>query len=103
MASVHFERPGLMVMDMQNDFCRTDGVFARNGFSVTAIERIIPAIKRVMQTCKELHIPIIASKLTILTDLDGKSMGLGHLKALRPFLAEETVLTCLLILGNWRQ
>ena len=76
-------------MDMQNDFCRTDGVFARNGFSVTAIERIIPSIKRVMQTCKELHIPIIASKLTILTDLDGKSMGLGHLNALRPFLAED--------------
>lgn len=89
MSTGHFEKPGLMVMDMQNDFCRTEGVFARNGFSVEAIERIIPSIKKVMQACKKLRIPIIASKLTILTNLDGESMGLGHLKTLRPFLAED--------------
>lgn len=79
----------LMVMDMQGDFCDRDGVFARHGFDPTGIERIVPNIARVMQACKSRRIPIVATKLTILTDLDGKAMGLGHLKDLRPFLAEE--------------
>jgi len=88
MEAVSMERPGLMVMDMQNDFCRHDGVFAQHGFGVEPIERIIPNIKKVMEVCKRLRVPIIASKLTILTDLSGKAMGLGHLRTLRPFLAE---------------
>lgn len=79
----------LMVMDMQRDFCSRDGVFARNGFSVEAIEAIVPRIVRVMEACHRHRVPIIASKLTVLTDLDGKAMGLGHLAQLRPFLAKE--------------
>lgn len=81
-------RTVLMVMDMQRDFCRRDGVFARNGFSVEAIQAIVPAVARVMHECRRRRIPIIASKLTVLEDLDGKAMGLGHLATLRPFLAE---------------
>lgn len=79
----------LMVMDMQRDFCDRDGVFARHGFDVTSIERVIPSIARVMQACKARRIPVVATKLTILTDLDGKGMGLGHLRDLRPFLVDE--------------
>lgn len=84
-----FERPGLMVMDMQNDFCGREGVFARHGFPVDSIERIVPRIRTLMELCKDLKIPIISTKLTILTDLSGNAMGLGHLRTLRPFLAEE--------------
>ena len=83
------ERPALMVMDMQNDFCKRDGVFARNGFSVDAIEVIIPHIKKVMDECINAGIPVLASKLTILEDLKGNGMGLGHLRELRPFLVKE--------------
>jgi len=79
----------LMVMDMQNDFCSRDGIFARNGCSVDAIEKITPNIKRAMHAARDRRIPIIASKLTILEDLDGKAMGLGHLRKLRPFLVPE--------------
>ena len=78
-----------MLMDMQNDFCKRDGVFARNNFSVDAIEEIVPRIRRVMEACLSARIPIVATKLTILTDLDGKAMGLGHLRTLRPFLIED--------------
>ncbi|MGH7264275.1 MAG: isochorismatase family cysteine hydrolase [Candidatus Rokuibacteriota bacterium] len=79
----------LMVMDMQRDFCSRDGVFARHGFRVDAIEAIVAPIARVMHECRQRRIPILASKLTVLTDLDGKAMGLGHLAHLRPFLARE--------------
>lgn len=82
-------RTVLMVMDMQNDFCRRDGVFARHGLKPDAIEPVIPRIARVMEACRRRRVPIIASKLTILTDLDGQAMGLGHLAHLRPFLAQE--------------
>lgn len=83
------KRTVLMVMDMQRDFCDRKGVFARNGFRVDAIEAIVPRIRRVMRECRRRRIPIVASKLTVLTDLDGKAMGLGHLAHLRPFLAGE--------------
>ena len=79
----------LMVMDMQNDFCSREGVFARNGFGVEGIEAIVPSIKAVMDACLGTRIPIVATRLTILEDLDGKAMGLGHLRTLRPFLAGE--------------
>ncbi len=98
MAGEAFERPGLMVMDMQNDFCHRQGVFARNGFSVDAIEEIAPRIKVVMDLCKELRVPIIATKLTILTDLSGNAMGMGHVRVLRPFLVEDGFRA-----GSWGQ
>jgi ureidoacrylate peracid hydrolase len=79
----------LMVMDMQRDFCDRDGVFARNGFDVSSIEAIVPAIARVMQACKARRIPTVATKLTVLLDLDGRPMTLGHLNELRPFLKTE--------------
>lgn len=82
-------RTVLMVMDMQRDFCSRDGVFARNGFAVDAIEAIVPRIARVMQECRRRRLPVVASKLTVLQDLDGQAMGLGHLATLRPFLAGE--------------
>lgn len=83
------QRVVLMVMDMQNDFCDRKGVFARNNFSVAAIDAIIPNIKRVMEAAKTKKIPIVATELTVLEDLDGKAMGLGHLLKLRPFLVQE--------------
>ena len=79
----------LMVMDMQRDFCDRDGVFARNGFDVSSIEAIVPRIARVMQACKQRRIPTVATKLTVLLDLDGQPMTLGHLNQLRPFLKTE--------------
>ncbi|MBI2166470.1 MAG: cysteine hydrolase, partial [Chloroflexi bacterium] len=79
----------LMVLDMQNDFCSKEGVFARNGFDVGPIEPIVPRIARVMIACRQKHIPIVASQLTVLEDLEGKAMGLGHLRTLRPFLQKD--------------
>jgi len=79
----------LMVMDMQADFCDRTGVFARHGFDVSGIDEIVPRIAEVMRACRTAKIPIVATKLTILEDIDGTAMGLGHLQHLRPFLADE--------------
>ena len=82
-------RTVLLVMDMQHDFCDRSGVFARHGFDVSVIEAIVPRIAEVMRACNAARIPIVATKLTILQDIDGTAMGLGHLRQLRPFLALE--------------
>jgi nicotinamidase-related amidase len=79
----------LMVMDMQRDFCDADGAYARHGFDVSPVAPLIPRIARVMEACRARRVPIIATQLTVLTDLDGKAMGLGHLRQLRPWLVEE--------------
>jgi len=83
------QRTVLMVMDMQHDFCDRSGVFARHGFDVSGIDEIVPRIAAVLLACRAAKIPIVATKLTILEDIDGTAMGLGHLKHLRPFLADE--------------
>lgn len=83
------ERYALMLMDMQNDFCRPEGVFPRHGLDPSAISPIIPRIRRVMGSCRRRRIPIIASQFTVLTDPQGQAMGLGHVRALHPFLERE--------------
>lgn len=83
------QRTVLMVMDMQRDFCDADGAYARHGFDVSPVEPLVPRIARVMGACRARRIPILATQLTILTDLDGRAMGLGHLRELRPWMVDE--------------
>jgi nicotinamidase-related amidase len=91
-------RPVLMVMDMQRDFCDPEGAYARHGFDVRPVEPLIPRIARVMEACRSLRIPIVATQLTVLTDIDGKAMGLGHLRELRPWMVDEGFRA-----GSWGQ
>lgn len=86
---MNLSRPVLMVMDMQRDFCDPDGAYARHGFDVAPLAPLIPRIARVMDACRARRIPIVATQLTVLTDLDGKAMGLGHLRHLRPWMVDE--------------
>lgn len=82
-------RTALMVMDMQRDFCDADGVYARHGFDPSPVQPIVPRIARVMDACRARDVPIVATKLTVLTDLHGNAIGLGHLRELRPFFVQE--------------
>lgn len=79
----------LMVMDMQRDFCDSDGAYARHGFDVTPAQPLVPRITKVMEAFRARRWPIVATQLTILTDLDGNAIGLGHLRELRPWMVTE--------------
>jgi ureidoacrylate peracid hydrolase len=79
-------KTGLLVMDLQRDFGDDDGAFVRNGFSNHSIKKIVPRVAKVMTACRGARIPIIATRLTILTDLDGRPMGADHILKMRPFL-----------------
>lgn len=82
-------RSCLLILDIQNDLCHDDGVYAKNGLSASNIKTIIPNITEVMHFCHKIKIPIIASKLTILTDHKEQAIGLGNLGKMRPFLESE--------------
>ena len=78
-----------LLLDMQNDLCHSDGIYARNGLSASNIDEIIPNLSEVMHFCHKNQVPIIATKLTVLTDKNNKGIGLGSLLRLRPFLEHD--------------
>src|SRR5689334_4586893 len=82
-------RTALIVELMQNDACHADGIYARNGVSPAPMAHIVPAQVRVAQACGARGIAVIATKLTILTDLAGAGVGAGPITAVRPFLLHD--------------
>lgn len=81
-------KTGVIIEIMQNEFASPDGEFWKNGLSGESVQRIIPALRRLCEASKRARIPIIATRLTILTDLDGRAVGLGDLANMRPFLVQ---------------
>jgi nicotinamidase-related amidase len=79
----------LIVELMQNDNCHPDGIYARNGVPPSGILEVVPTMVDVANACRAHRIPIIATKLTILTNLDGQAVGAGPTAAVRPFLLED--------------
>jgi len=79
----------LLILDMQNDLCHPEGAYAKNGLAATHIPVIIPNVANVVHYCHKNRIPVIATQLTVLSDLDGVTMGLGIYSKLRPFLEKE--------------
>jgi len=79
----------LVLIDVQKDFCGLEGVYARNGVSVSEIRKIIAPLKGVVEACKNRKIPVFASQYLILTDLDGHPLLAPQILKVRPFLAKE--------------
>jgi nicotinamidase-related amidase len=79
----------LLIELMQNDACHPEGIYARNGVSPEPIMQMVPTQARVAMACRERGIAIIATKLTILTDLSGRAVGAGPIVAVRPFLLDD--------------
>jgi ureidoacrylate peracid hydrolase len=73
----------LVVMDLQNDFCHPDGLYGQSGTFAhvpAAAAEVLPRILPVIRACKAARIPVVASKLRILTDLDGRGIGLDQFR-----------------------
>jgi nicotinamidase-related amidase len=79
----------LLVVDPQNDFCGTEGVYARRGIDVTPVRRILAPLHELAQACRLHDVPIIASQFTILADRRGRALLGDAIRTARPFLAEE--------------
>ena len=78
-----------LVLNLQNDLCHEEGVYAKHGLTFKHKQELLPPILKSLDFCKEKKIPIIACYLTVLTDLEKKAMGLENTLQLRPFLQTE--------------
>lgn len=74
----------LMAMDLQNDFCHPDGVYGRGGAGFAhvpgAASEIMPRVLGVLRACKEADVPIVATRLLVLQDKQGRAIGLEHFR-----------------------
>jgi len=79
----------LLILDLQNDLCHPEGVYAKNGLAAGHTPVILPNIVNTVHFCHKNRVPVIATQLTVLNDIDGKAMGLGIYSKLRPFLEKD--------------
>lgn len=77
-------RLALVVIDVQNDYCHPDGVFARAGLRVDDLGALVARINRLVAAARERGEPVIWAKML----WDGAGDG-GLLPRRSPFLAEE--------------
>lgn len=78
----------LIVIDLQNDVCHHEGVYAKNGLAAPQFLKIIPNIIEAIHFCKNKQIPTIGTQMTVLEDLNKKAMGLDSMELMRPFLVK---------------
>lgn len=78
-----------LILNLQNDLCHPEGVYAKHGLVPSHVGDILPNIVDMTHFCRDKKIPIISSHLTVIPDLEGKAQGLGPTRKLRPFLEKE--------------
>ena len=49
----------LIVVDVQNDFCHSDGSLARNGSDMTAIQAMVPRLEGFLAEARRIGLPIV--------------------------------------------
>lgn len=52
-------RCALIIIDMQNDFCSTDGYVARLGLDVTRLSPLVPVINGFLSVARQADVPVI--------------------------------------------
>jgi ureidoacrylate peracid hydrolase len=83
-------RPGLVVIDMQNDYCHPRGVYARNGLRCFGLDRVVPQIVKVVERCKAAGVPVVYLRMAWRIDASGAPIDAGLIvESSRPFLRTE--------------
>jgi len=52
-------RKALVLVDVQNEFCHPEGVFGKKGCDLSAIEGMMVALRRLVDSAREKDIPIV--------------------------------------------
>lgn len=51
----------LLVIDMQNGWCHPEGAMTRAGVNMSAQQAVVPNVRRLIETCRALGMPILFS------------------------------------------
>jgi nicotinamidase-related amidase len=61
-------RTALLIVDMQNAFCRDDGSFAKLGFDVSLLKAAIGPCRRLAAAAHQANVPVIFTRLRYAAD-----------------------------------
>jgi len=67
--SLNLSKTAVMVVDMQNDFGSKGGMFDRDGFDISIIQRAVPPTARVLAAARKANIKIVYLKMGFRPDL----------------------------------
>jgi len=85
----------LLVVDMQNDYCAPSGASDRNGRDLAAIRAAIPSICDLIESAREVGVPVVFTKYTLGPNGAGLS-GPEILRRGRNFVGMQSTLK-----GTW--
>ena len=60
----------LLVVDVQNDFCHSEGVFGKRGIDMGSIQDIFPRLQRLMEEARGVGVPVVLFQVTHSADCD---------------------------------
>lgn len=58
------QHAALIVVDIQNDFCATDGLLAQYGSDMTLTQEMVPRLERFIDEARKVELPIIYVQVT---------------------------------------
>jgi len=82
-------RAAVLVIDMTNDFCHPNGVYARHGADCAPLTALVGQIAQVMDAAGTSGRPVILCSQFIFRDAAGKAVGASGMVRARPWLADE--------------
>ena len=66
-----FNRPVLLVIDMQNDFCHPNGWVAKHGGDISGSNAVIPKVGELIELARDKKIPIIHTQIALTDETGG--------------------------------
>ena len=80
----------LVIVDLQNDYCHPDGVYARNGLTCFSIDNVIRRSAAAVVWAKGAGLPVIFVRMMWRSDASGYPIDAGLIvEHSRPFLRKE--------------
>ncbi len=81
------KKMGILVIDIQNDFCHDDGIFAQQGLNVKPAQEVTPRIKAFIDEVRKYNIPVIYTR-----QIESEEVSPENLK--RQFASGKLVPVC---------
>jgi ureidoacrylate peracid hydrolase len=72
-------RTALIVIDMQNAFCRDDGSFAKLGFDVSMLKAAIAPCERLIAAAHTANVPVIFTRLSYAADYHDGGIAIQYM------------------------
>jgi len=59
----HYQHTALVIVDMQNDFCHTDGAFGKMGLNLSLIQKVVSPMQKLIESAHQFKVPVLFTKM----------------------------------------